>query len=172
MAACGADSATGVATSWAGAAGAVSTSSALGCARAFSSLSTVGDGPGRDTDVCDDAGEPGTGVSPGWEDTDVVSVADDDGTSTISGAASSDVGTSDTLIVKTSSVSDFGDSGGVGRSSALWTMSSGGYAPGEMITPGACEGLSGRRDHITQLGSDTERVDCCAGSGGASNGGV
>lgn len=42
-----------------------------------------------------------------------------------------------------------GEGGGEGRASAFWITSSGGRARGEMMTPGAVEGLEGRCDQMT-----------------------
>lgn len=134
---------------------------ASGEARGLNGFPTAGDPVARDMDVFVDKGEPGTGVSGAVEHAGVVSVADDDGTSAGSGD-SSFAGSSFTSSLRGTWTSCgestatrcndfnliFGEAGGLGSCKAFCTTCSGGFARGEMMTPGASDGLP-LRDQIT-----------------------
>jgi hypothetical protein len=89
-----------------------------------------------------ETGEVGTEVSGAVEVAGVVSVSAEEGTS---------IGVGVGARSGTTSVGG-GEGGGEGSASAFWRMSSGGRARGEMMTPGAEEGLEGRCDQMTYSG--------------------
>lgn len=89
-----------------------------------------------------ETGEVGTEVSGAVDVAGVVSVSAEEGTSMGVGVGA--------WSGKTSVGG--GEGGGEGRASALWRMSSGGRARGEMMMPGAAEGLEGRCDQMTYSG--------------------
>ena len=107
----------------------------------------VGDSTGIDTEVAQEYGEPGTGVSAARDPDGVVSVVDDDGMPIGSGEPSTSLmtgGFGGSAIRR-----GLGEVGGVGRSNAFCTKSAGGKACGDIIIPGALSGLPGRRDQTT-----------------------
>ena len=89
-----------------------------------------------------ETGEAGREVSGAVDVAGVVSVSAEEGGSTGVGVGT---GSGRTSV-------GGGEGGGEGRASAFWMTSSGGRARGEMMTPGAEEGLEGRCDQMTYSG--------------------
>lgn len=122
---------------------------ASGCAGAGFAL---GEGAAvTDSEVLDESGEPGMGVSGAVED----SVVEDEGISTCSGGSSSEARSveSGTSSLGSSSATTGGDGdgdgGGEGKSKAPSFTFVGGRARGDIIIPGAFAGSCGLRDQMT-----------------------
>lgn len=105
-------------------------------------LDTVFPGEATEREVWDEMGETATEVSGAVEVAEVVSVQVEEGTSVRSSGVGVGAWSGRTSV-------GGGEGGGEGRQSAPWMTSCGGQARGEMMIPGAVEGLDGRCDQMT-----------------------